>query len=121
VFCDLSKAFDRVWHQRLISKLERHGISGNILSWFTNYLSDRKQAVTIRNVKSKFGAVSSGVAQGSVLGPLLFLIFINDIADILESLSRLFADDTSLAYSSDSRIVTGLPIYTKIDYIYKTK
>ena len=100
VFCDISKAFDRVWHRGLIKKLECYGFQGAFLNWLINYLSNRNQQVLVNNNKSNWGEINAGVPQGSVLGPLLFLLYINDIADGLESMARLFADDTSLSYSS---------------------
>lgn len=103
-FFDISKAFDRVWHRGLLIKLYAYGIKGNILSWVKNYLLDRKQQVILGNSTSSIGYLKAGVPQGSVLGPLLFLIFINDITDNLLSLTRMFADDTSLSFSSDNNI-----------------
>ena len=102
IFCDISKAFDRVWHKGLKKKLKSYGISGPLLNWLEDYISDRKQAVFINNERSNLGSVKSGVPQGSVLGPLLFLLYINDITDNVTNLARLFADDTSLAYSGDN-------------------
>ena len=96
IFCDISKAFDRVWHAGLIHKLKSAGISGNLLSWFTNYLTGRKQRVVMSGVQSAWNFISAGVPQGSILGPLLFLLFINDIVHDIGSSIRLFADDTSL-------------------------
>ncbi|MCG8097314.1 MAG: hypothetical protein JAZ17_27465 [Candidatus Thiodiazotropha endolucinida] len=96
VFLDVSKAFDRVWHKGLVFKLRQNGIAGELLEWITDYLNDRKQKVIIRNSSSGLRRVNAGVPQGSVLGPLLFLIYINDISDSLLSLTRLFADDSSL-------------------------
>ena len=100
VFCDFSKAFDRVWHRGLILKLENYGFTGSLLSWFKDYLYNRKQCVKIANHVSETKSITSGVPQGSVLGPLLFLIYINDIADSLSSICNLYADDTSLMFSS---------------------
>lgn len=100
VFCDISKAFDRVWHQSLIFKLKQYGISEKLLLFLENYLSNRKQSVLLNDVISSSLPVTAGVPQGSVLGPLLFLIYVNDISENLLSLTRLFADDSSLFVSA---------------------
>ncbi|WP_419611672.1 reverse transcriptase domain-containing protein [Thiolapillus sp.] len=97
VYLDISKAFDRVWHKGLLSKLEAVGIRGNLLNWFCDYLSSRMQATVIKGDKSDLKEVPAGVPQGSVLGPLLFLIYINDIVNNIRSVIKLFADDTSLS------------------------
>lgn len=102
IFCDISKAFDRVWHRGLIKKLEMYGFKNEFLLWLKSYISNRQQLVLIKDSKSTYDDINAGVPQGSVLGPLLFLIYINDIADNLNSLARLFADDTSLSYSSQN-------------------
>ncbi|KAK3090482.1 hypothetical protein FSP39_012209 [Pinctada imbricata] len=99
-FCDISKAFDRVWIKGLIHKLDKYGIKGQLLSWLSDYLTDRTQQVKLKNSVSSQGIINSGVPQGSVLGPLLFLIYINDLPDGLKGLTRLFADDTSNAHTS---------------------
>ena len=96
VFCDISKAFDKVWHRELLFKLRQNGIKGRLLAWVSNYLSVRKQRVQINSATSSLRSVNTGVPQGSVLGPLLFLVYVNDIAENLLSLVRLFADDSSL-------------------------
>ena len=96
IFCDLSKAFDRVWHNGLIFKLQTYGISGKLLQWFKSYLSHRSQKVMYKDLLSTKCDISSGVPQGSVLGPLLFLIYVNDVAENMLSICRLFADDSSL-------------------------
>ena len=101
VFCDISKAFDKVWHKGLLFKLRQNGIKGNLLAWISNYLSSRKQSVQINSASSSLLSVSAGVPQGSVLGPLLFLVYVNDIAANLLSLVRLFADDSSLFFFCD--------------------
>ena len=96
VFFDISKAFDRVWHRGLLAKLEGAGISGPLLHWFSEYLSHRKQRVVLPGVQSDWAEIKAGVPQGSILGPLLFLVYINDIVSNIQSNIRLFADDTSL-------------------------
>ena len=96
IFCDISKAFDRVWHEGLFKKLISYGISGDLLIWFTNYISGRRQFVFVDNELSDYGLVKAGVPQRYVLDPLLFSLYINDITDNLGNLARLFADDTSL-------------------------
>lgn len=101
VFCDISKAFDRVWHKGLIFKLHQMGIRGKLLDWFRDYLSDRIQRVTLNGVHSNWGNIEAGVPQGSVLGPLLFLVYINDISKVVTSNIRLFADDTTLFITVD--------------------
>ena len=102
VFCDISKAFDRVWHRGLLFKLRQNGIKGQILNWITDYLSSRKQQVQVNSATSEVSLISAGVPQGSVLGPLLFLVYANDISENLLSLTRLFADDSSLFFSATS-------------------
>ena len=96
VFLDISKAFDKVWHDRIIFKLKQNGISGNLLNLLSNFLRNRKQRVVLNGQTSSCADVNAGVPQGSILGPLLFLIYINDLADGLSSNAKLFADDSSL-------------------------
>jgi len=96
IFLDMSKAFDKVWHDGLLFKLKQNGIGGNLLTLLENYLSNRKQRVLINGSDSDWGSIQSGVPQGSVLGPLLFLIYINDLENGLKSQVKFFADDTSL-------------------------
>jgi hypothetical protein len=83
--------------------LERYGIGDNLLIWLKSYLSNRTQRVVIKDALSNIGQLKAGVPQGSVLGPLLFLVFINDIADGMTGLSRLFADDTSIGHIANTR------------------
>ncbi len=103
IFCDLRKAFDTCDHNILLDKLAKYGVLGSELQWFKSYLSNRKQFVTINNHKSNLLEVMLGVPQGSFLGPLLFIIYINDLPNIKLFLSLLFADDTILLLS-DSNI-----------------
>ena len=101
VFLDLSKAFDTLDHKLLLSKLCHYGIRGNALLWFRNYLADRKQYVSFNGQDSDILSVKCGVPQGSILGPLLFLLYINDITNTSPYLSFvLFADDTNIFYSN---------------------
>ena len=100
VFCDLSKAFDRVWHRGLLFKLQTYGITGNLFNWLSSYLVDRKQRVLYRESLSSSKPIYAGVPQGSVLGPLLFLIYVNDVASSMSTFCRLFADDNSLQHTA---------------------
>ena len=96
VFLDAAKAFDKVWHRGLIFKLEQLGVTGSLISWLHSYLHKRKQRVVINGVESTWAFLEAGVPQGSILGPLLFLVYVSDITDGIESDINLFADDTSL-------------------------
>ena len=96
VFLDVSKAFDRVWHSGLLHKARCMGIEGRLFDWLCDYLKDRKIRVVLNGQKSEWRNTTAGVPQGSILGPLLFLIFVNDITEGIESDIHLFADDTSL-------------------------
>ena len=106
VFLDISKAFDRVWHKGLLLKLKSCGITGRLLDWLKDYLTDRQQRVIVNGEYSEWGKINAGVPQGSVLGPLLFLIFINDITHVISKCKiRLFADDTCLFIEIDDPTV----------------
>ena len=100
ILIDFKKAFDTVDHLILLKKLDHYGIRGTPNNWFRSYLSDRKQYVSVSGTNSSFKSINHGVPQGSVLGPLLFLIYINDLPNALVySDAFIFADDTALLYS----------------------
>ena len=92
----MSKAFDKVWHEGLHFKLRPNGINGKLICLLKSYLPNRKQRVLINGSESDWGEIESGVPQGSVLGLLLFLIYINDLEIGIKSHIKFFADDTSL-------------------------
>jgi len=119
VFCDVSKAFDKVWHKGLIYKLKLYGIRGNLLNWFTSYLENRSQRVVIQGTRSTTKYIEAGVPQGSVLGPLLFLVYINDIVENINCNIRLFADDTSIYITVDNPTTTANTLNTDLNTISK--
>ena len=118
VFCDISKAFDRVWHKGLLFKLRSIGFSEHIVAWFEDYLLNRQQRVCIKCVSSSWKYVTAGVPQGSILGPTLFLIYINDIVHELGSNIRLFADDTSLYIIVENPVNAALQLNADLQKIY---
>ena len=110
VFIDLSKAFDTVNHEILINKLKHYGVRNTSLNWFKSYLSSRKQFITYDHENTTIKNITCGVPQGSILGPLLFLLYVNDLykaSDLLNPI--MFADDTNLFYS-----------HSNIDTLFKT-
>ena len=119
VFCDVSKAFDRVWHKGLLCILRAAGISGSLLSWFESYLSERRQRVILPGTQSDWNYIYAGVPQGSILGPLLFLLYINDIVKDIQSNIRLFADDTSLFIVVENPDTAAQTLNSDLDKITK--
>ena len=102
-FIDLQKVFDTVNHDILLSKLNHCGIRGVAFDWFKSYLSDRTQYTSINNERSEIQTIRYGVLQGSILGPSLFFIYINDLSrSIKNSKIHHFADDANLLYASSS-------------------
>ena len=96
VFLDAAKAFDKVWHKGLLFKLRQLGVTQDFVNWFESYLSGRKQKVVINGASSFSLFIEACVPQGSILGPLLFLVYVNDITNDVTCDINLFADDTSL-------------------------
>ena len=96
IYMDFAKAFDRVPHNRLLTKARSLGLTGKLLGWIANFLSNRKQRVVLGKGSSKWTKVTSGIPQGSVLGPILFIIFINDLPKRISSHIKIFADDTKI-------------------------
>ena len=119
VFLDISKAFDRVWHKGLLFKLQCFGVGGVLFKWFADYISNRSQKVVLNGQESPIMPTNSGVPQGSILAPLLFLIFINDIEDHIVSDMFIFADDTTLTKIYDNVSEAESCINTDLNTISK--
>ena len=100
LYLDFSKAFDTVSHKLLMVKLAAYGVAGNVLRWIEKFLANRRQRVVMGTARSEWVGVTSGVPQGSVLGPLLFTIYINDLPDMISSICKLYADDSKLFASN---------------------
>ena len=103
VYVDIKKAFDTVPHRRLLLKLKNYGFEGEILKWIEDFLSNRRQRVIINGKSSEWKNVTSGIPQGSVLGPVLFIIYVNDMEDSLQSFCKVFADDSKIYAPVNSR------------------
>ena len=122
IFCDVSKAFDRVWHKRLLFKLKSLGITDSLLSlldWFEEYLSNRKQRVSLPGATPRWTNIKAGVLQGSIIGPLLFLVHINDIVDEINSNIRLFADDTSPYMIVENPIEAAIQLNADLEKVHQ--
>ena len=116
VFLDFRKAFDRVPHARLLFKLKKFGINGRLLTWIENFLKDRKQRVVLNKTESSWKPVISGVPQGSVLGPILFLIYINDLPEHTKSSCKIFEDDPKV-YSKVGTLVEVEELQRDIEHL----
>ena len=116
IYLDFQKAFDKVQHDLLVKKLSKIGIQGKILKWVENWLQNRSQRVTINGEYSTWATVGSGVIQGSVLGPNLFVLFANDLDSEIECNIATFADDTKLGYKADN-ITHTLKLQRDLDRI----
>ena len=114
IYLDFKKAFDSVPHRRLLKKLNGYGISGSILKWLKNFLNDRQQRVVIDGQKSDWQNVLSGIPQGSILGPVLFIIFVNDLPDVVGCLCKMFADDCKI-YNSINSVIEQQRLQEDID------
>jgi hypothetical protein len=116
IYLDFAKAFDSVVHSKLFSKLEDHGICGNLLAFFKAFLTGRRQLVQVDGCKSRFSEVVSGVPQGTVLGPLLFLIYVNSLSDeVLSCMIELFADDVKLYSGCQAQSVAANHVHLQED------
>ena len=118
IIVDFAKAFDKVPHHRLIQKRERYGITGPINTWIETFLKDRKQHVACEGIYSDWAPVISGVPQGSVIAPILFLIYINDLPNNLISTVGLFADDT-IIYMTISNGTDATALQQDLDKLAK--
>ena len=120
ILCDLSKAFDVINHDILIRKLDNYGIRGIVKDWLINYLKDRQQFVEFGNAKSRYCQIECGVPQGSILGPLLYLIYVNDIGNCVSTESHIlsFADDTTLVMSDANPLTLFQNVNIEVAKLY---
>ena len=120
VFIDLKKAFDTVDHDILLKKMQKYGVSGNGLTWFKSYLQDRRQLCKVNGVSSRIEEIHCGVPQGSCLGPLLFIVYINDLPFCLEGCQvTMYADDTSISFAAKSVNDLNMTLNRELDSLRK--
>ena len=117
VCLDISKAFDKVWHEGIPFKLKTYGVNSEVLTLLTNYLHERFQRVLLNGQTSSWELVKSVVPQGSVIGLLLFLIYINDLPDNLKSTCKMFTDDTSIFYKVFDKHVSRATLNKDLELI----
>ena len=115
IYMDFQKAFDTVPHKRLISKLKSYGINEDTVEWINNFLTNRLQRVNIKNECSEWVPVTSGIPQGSVLSPILFVIYMNELPEIVQSELYLFADDTKIFYINSPNLCDGSVLQTDLN------
>ena len=108
IYLDFSKLFDKVAHRRLLKKLDNYGNRGNLLNWIQDLLTNRQQRVLIKGEISDWTGITSGIPQGSVLGLVLFLVYINYLPCAINGLMKVFADDAKINYEIDS---IGTPLW----------
>ena len=118
IYCDFAKAFDSVPHKRLLRKLRACGVAGRVLRWIEAFLTGRRQRVVLNGARSDWTDVVSGVPQGSVLGPLLFVVYVNDLPEVVQSSVQLFADDTKI-YGSVGQATDVLRLQSDLDALVK--
>ena len=116
IYLDFRKAFDTVPHLRLMNKLKAYGIEGSLAKWIYSFLTGRSQRVRVNDSYSGFASVNSGIPQGSILGPVLFIIFINDLPDCVQSLCKIFADDTKIYGSHHTHDVLQDDLYRLLNW-----
>jgi hypothetical protein len=121
IYCDFRKAFDAVPHERLLLKLASYGICSSVLSWIRSFLANRTQRVRVGQARSGQAAVLSGIPQGSILGPILFTVFINDLPHEVHSLVKIFADDTKIYNKASNSSVMQKDIHQLQEWSNKWK
>ena len=104
IYLDFKKAFDKVPHKRLLQKLRSYGIRGKVYAWIKEFLTNRRQRVVVNGQYSEWKKVTSGIPQGSVLGPTLFIIFINDMPEVIACCMKLYADDAKIYDKVNNRV-----------------